>query len=109
LQVVLSFLRRSCCTEPWFLIPVMPSSFTQCLFLNVYPLGIPLATLSWLCSWRLCPLCHATPAWRVISLQAAANFFQDPPSPLILFFGFLQCPTARCQSPCLQICGLHLL
>jgi hypothetical protein len=91
LSVVLSFLRCSCCLEPRFPIPVMPSGFAWHLFLNVYLFKVPLATLSLVCFYRcLCstfspvwlrPLCYATPAWRLIPLRMAANFFRDPPSP----------------------------
>jgi hypothetical protein len=55
--------------------------------------------LSLPCPWQLCPLCRAGMVQRVISLQAVANFFQDPPLPWVYFFIVQRCPAARCRSP----------
>jgi hypothetical protein len=38
-------------------------------------------------------------AQRVIPLQAADNFFWDPPLPWVHFFSYWWCPMARYQSP----------
>jgi hypothetical protein len=74
--------------------------FHCCLLSSVRPSGTPLATLSLHGPWRPCPLCGAGVARRVIiPLQAAANFFQDPPSSWVHFFSYRWCPMARCWSP----------
>jgi hypothetical protein len=43
------------------------------------------------------PLRRAGTSQRVIHLRAAANFFQDPPSPRVLLFGCRWRPTAWCR------------
>jgi hypothetical protein len=43
---VFTLPRHSCRLAPWFLMPLMPSGFARCLFLNVCPLGAPVETLS---------------------------------------------------------------
>jgi hypothetical protein len=93
LSDILSLLRHSCFFKPWFLVPLRPSSFARHLFPNVRPVWV-LGIVSFLpCPWRPCPLRCATLAWWV-----AANFFWDPPSPWVLFFGFWWCSTATAWS-----------
>jgi hypothetical protein len=86
---VLSFLRCSCSFKSRSIIPLLLSWHVRYLLSNVHPFEVPLAILSLvpffhcLCStvgpvW-LRPVRRATPAWQVISLWAAANFFQYPP------------------------------
>jgi hypothetical protein len=99
LPVVLSILRLSCCLAPQFLMPLMPSGFARHLFPNVRPFWVHVTALL-PCPWQQCPLCHAGMAQRVIPLQAAANFFQNPPLPWVCFFSQPWCLTAKYRSPC---------
>jgi hypothetical protein len=88
---------------------LLHSGCAQHLFPNVRPFEVPLATLSLIWFFRhLCsttgplwsrPICRAAPAWWVICLLVAANFFQDPPLPWVHFFGCWRHPTTRCRSP----------
>jgi hypothetical protein len=64
LPVVVSCPRCSCCLEPWFLIPLLPSWHVCCLLSSVCPLGAPHATL-----YLPCPLHRAGMSRRVILLQ----------------------------------------
>jgi hypothetical protein len=43
---------------------------------------------------------HATVAWHVIFLPAAANFFPDPQSPWVSLFGSPDCPAAGFLALC---------
>jgi hypothetical protein len=98
LPVVLSFLTHTYWLEPWFLIPVLPFGFAQCLFINVRPFCVLDTALSLPCPWRQSPLHCAGMAQWVILLQEASNFFQDPPLPWVHFFGWPWHLTARCRS-----------
>jgi hypothetical protein len=108
-SAILLLLRCPHSFRPRFLMPLLHSSCARCLFPNVYPFEVSLATLSLVWFFcRLCltvglvwlsPVCRATAAWRVIPLQAAAKFFQDSPSPWVHFCSCWRHPMARCHSP----------
>jgi hypothetical protein len=83
---VFTLPRCSCWIMPCSLMSLLHSTPFCRLFLTTGPL------------W-LRPLYHAIPAWRVIHLWAAANFFQNTPSSWVHFFDCRRRPTARCQSP----------
>lgn len=53
---VLSFLRCSCFFKSQSFVPLMPSSFAQCLFLNICPFWVLGTTFSLPCPWQQCPL-----------------------------------------------------
>jgi hypothetical protein len=79
-----TLLWRNCFLKPWTLIPLLASWRVRCLLSSVRPLGVPLATLSWPCTWRPCPLRRAGMTRRVTPLHATANDFPDPPLPWVL-------------------------
>jgi hypothetical protein len=82
-------LRYSCFFKPWTLIPLTLSAFGWHFFPNVCPLAIPLTNLSLVWFFlTICPLRCAAPAWWVILLQEAANFFRDLLFPQVLSSGF---------------------
>jgi hypothetical protein len=109
--------RCNCFFKPPSLMPLLHSGCVQCLFPNVRPFEVPLATLSLVQFFRhlcltigplwSCLICHVAPAWWVICLLAAANFFQDPPLPWVYFLGCRRHPTPRCQSPYCSFSALN--
>jgi hypothetical protein len=91
--------RCSCSFKSWSLIPLLQSGWVCCLLSSVHTLGALLATLSVPGPWQPCPLRGAGLAQRVIRLRVAANFFLDPPSSWVCFFGCQLHPMARSRSP----------
>jgi hypothetical protein len=54
LPVVIFFLRHRCWIAPWSLLPLLHSSYAQCLFLNTSPFWVLGTSMSLLClSWIL--------------------------------------------------------
>jgi hypothetical protein len=86
-----SFLRRGCRLAPLQFIPLLQS-------VSVRPSGAPLATLFLPGPWRPCPLPGAEMGRQVTCLRALTNFFRDPPSPWLRFFGFRRRFTTRRRS-----------
>jgi hypothetical protein len=95
--------------RPQFLMLLLHSNCAGCLFPNVRPFEVPLASLSLVWFFHhlhstvslvwLCPLCCATTVQQVIPLQVVVKFFQDSPSS---WFHFCSCwchTMARCHSP----------
>jgi hypothetical protein len=70
-------LPSSCCFRPRPLMPLLHSGPFQRLILDVRPLGVLDATLSWSYLLRSCPLSRATSARCIISLRATASSFRD--------------------------------
>jgi hypothetical protein len=80
---VSSFLRCTCFFK-FYSIPLLPSSFARHLSPNVHPFRVPCTTFSLIFFCHLCStisplwpptLLHAGMTWRIMSLQAAANFW----------------------------------
>jgi hypothetical protein len=109
LPVVLSFLRCNCWIAPWSRVPLLHSSCAQCLFLNIRPFEVPLATLSLvqfsIISFRLSVLYDCVP-YAMPFLHAGSSVCRQwptssrthhcPGSVSSAVHGALQ---VRCQSP----------
>jgi hypothetical protein len=104
---VFLFPRCGCCFRSQFLKSTLRLGGALHLFLNVRPLGVPTTTKSLVCFFHRLfstvgplwphPLHCAGKAWWVIHLQVTANFFRDPLSPWVHFFGCWRWPMARCR------------
>jgi hypothetical protein len=104
--VVPSFLRCTCCLEPWFPTPWRPVGFVRCLSPTARSLQAPYSTESLVGYFPAkVPLRRASLAWRVTIIPAAPNFCHGPKFPWVRYpwrcffyaMSLLQSETTSCR------------